>query len=220
MSEAAKATDPEAQVSYPIAPNGIFWSLQGEAHLRGFQMGFIRLAGCSVRCPGCDTNYQLGQRMTVAEITTRAFASWPHDRDQWVWITGGEPTDHDLGPLLKACARMGWRTALATSGCRPHIAPVDWLSVSPHTIDPAGFRQRYGNEVKLVDGLKELDLAAWIQEWDRKIDFMYRYVQPLSRRTSEGWGEDPASLERCLKILRDHPRWALSRQDHHVWSVS
>lgn len=72
--------------------------------------------------------------------------------------------------------------------------------------------------------LNGLDLEAWVSEWDHKIDFMYRYVQPMSKRwdaTSTGWTyvEDPASLERCLAFLKQHPRWALSRQDHHLWGV-
>ena len=42
--------------------------------------------------------------------------------------------------------------ALATSGCRRFIPPVDWLSVSPHDYET---QQLYGHEVKLVDGLNE-----------------------------------------------------------------
>lgn len=54
---------------------------------------------------------------------------------------------------------------------------------------------------------------------------MYRYVQPMSIKVADVTQfapgtkhvEDPASLERCLRFLEKHPRWALSRQDHHVW---
>ena len=203
-------------MKYPIAPNGIFWTLQGEGHLRGFQMGFIRLAGCSVGCPQCDTDYSVSEKLTPEEIVTRCFQVFPHgDRDQWVWITGGEPTDHDLRPLLSALSTAGYRVALATSGVRPHIPPVDWLSVSPHSVEPGRFRQRYGNEVKLVDGLHGLDPEAWAAAWD-STDFMYRYVQPMSR----GKVECLESLARCLAFLKKHPRWALSRQDHHYWNVA
>lgn len=205
---------------YPIAPNGIFWSIQGEAHLRGFQMGFVRLAGCSVGCPSCDTNYSVNRRMTPAEVVAEAEETWPKDRDRWVWITGGEPTDHDLKPLLRAFTGAGYRVAVATSGKRPLVPPVDWLSVSPHSIEPSGFLQRYGDEVKLVDGLNGLDLEAWAEQWDSVVDFAYRYVQPMSARGASGFVEDPASLARCLAFLRRHPKWALSRQDHHVWAVS
>lgn len=207
-------------VSYAVAPGGIFWSLQGEAHLRGFQMAFVRLAGCSVGCPGCDTNYSVAEKLAPEEVAARVAQVMPIDRDQWVWITGGEPTDRDLRPLLAALKARGWSVALATSGAHRMIPPVDWLSVSPHSSDPAKFIQRYGNEVKLVDGLNGLDLDEWHAAWDSRVDFLYRYVQPASVLAGGRWVEDDGSLARCLAFLRKHPRWALSRQDHHVWGVS
>jgi organic radical activating enzyme len=203
---------------YPLSPDAIFWTIQGEKHLRGFQMAFLRLGGCSVGCAGCDTNYRVTERATVEEIVSRVAAVTPKgDRDWWVWITGGEPTDHDLRPLLAGLKRAGFSTALATSGVRRVIPPVDWLSVSPHSADPAAFQQRYGNEITLCEGLNGLDLNAWYTAWpDNRTDFMYRYVQPLWR---DG-GECPESLNRCKAFLRKHPRWALSRQDHKHWGVS
>ena len=216
-------TDPNDPLRYALAPNGVFWSIQGEAHLRGFQMTFVRLAGCSVGCPQCDTNYSVAARATAPEVVDLVRGVQPPgDRDGWVWITGGEPTDRDLRPLLGALKGAGYSTALATSGVNRMIPPVDWLSVSPHSSDPARFQQRYGNEVKLIDGLHGLDLEQWADQWDREIDFMYRYVQPISRRdaTNTRWVESPESLARCLGFLRRHPRWALSRQDHHHWSVA
>jgi hypothetical protein len=116
-----------------------------------------------------------------------------------------------------------WRGAvdLITAGypCQPEIPPVDWISVSPHGCAPAQFQQRYGHEIKLVDNLNGLDLETWLSIWpDDKTDFMYRYVQPLSR-IDDARREDPESLKRCLNFLRDHPRWSLSRQDHHYWGV-
>jgi 7-carboxy-7-deazaguanine synthase len=115
---------------YPLARNPIFWTLQGEGHLRGFQMAFIRLAGCSVGCAECDTDYAVAERVELSEIVRRVLAVTPSEtRDRWVWITGGEPTDHDLKPLLKALRGAQYSTALATSGSRRFIPPVDWLSV-------------------------------------------------------------------------------------------
>ena len=208
--------------TYAIAPNGIFWTIQGEGHLRGFQMAFVRLAGCSVGCPGCDTNYSVDRKLEVDDIIYQVREVMPeHDRDQWVWITGGEPADRDLRPLLQAIKAEGWSTAVITSGSKRMIPPVDWLSVSPHSADPEKFQQRYGNEVKLVDGLNGLDLDEWYEEWpDDRTDFMYRYVQPLWIGSPDRGGEDPESLKRCMAFLKKHPRWALSRQEHKLWGVS
>lgn len=202
---------------YPLSPNPIFRSWQGEGHLRGFPMVFVRLGGCSVGCAGCDTDYRVDARATEDEIAERVGAVTPAgDRDRWVWVTGGEPTDHDLRPLLGALKRSGYSTAVATSGVRRVIAPVDWLSVSPHSSHISQFSQRYGNELKVVDGLNGMSLDAWAAAWpDDQTDFMYRYVQPISLNGVE----DPASLARCMAFLREHPNWALSRQDHIVWQI-
>ena len=220
-------------MKYPIAKNGIFWSVQGEGHLRGFQMAFVRLAGCSVGCPECDTDYSVarGQHpedvrgsMTAEEVAEAAWKVTPEgatssdryrSRDRWVWITGGEPLDHDLGPLYKALRARGFSLALATSGKFRAIQPLDWLSVSYHGHHP--FAQRYGNELKLVVGLNGLDPFDFIRKNpDQDTDFFYRYVQPL---TVDGV-EDPKSLEICKEFLRAHPDWGLSRQDHVAWGVA
>lgn len=198
---------------YPLSPNPIFWSIQGEAHLRGFQMCFIRLAGCSVGCPGCDTDYSKNSTATAEEIADEANAATPEDAiDRWAWITGGEPADHDLRDLIAALRARRFSVAVATSGHKRVIPPVDWLSVSPH--DPGRLVQPYGNEVKLVDGLNGLSLKAL--DLSRFQRFMYRYVQPMSRAGRE----DPESLKRCLDFLKVSPDWSLSRQDHLHWGVA
>lgn len=199
---------------YSLSPNPIFWTLQGEGHLRGFQMAFVRLAGCSVGCAECDTDYGVAERAELDGIVERVSSVTPaKSRDRWVWITGGEPTDHDIGPLLRSLKSAGFSTALATSGVRRFIPPVDWLSVSPHENELA---QRYGSEIKLADGLSGLDLEDWhSRNPDDTTDFMYRYAQPLSI----GGVESSSSLARCLAFVRRRPNWSLSRQDHRHWGV-
>ena len=197
------------EVRYPVAE--IFFTIQGEGHLRGFQQTFIRLAGCSVGCPECDTDYRVRERLTAQEIAERAASVTPTMIDPWAWITGGEPTDHELRPLLVALRQKRFSTAVATSGQKRVIPPVDWISVSPHRAD---FLQRYGHEIKIVPGLNGLALDQW-EETLQTTAFLYRYVQPLWKDGAE----DPDSLEQCLAFMKTHPNWALSRQDHKYWSV-
>ena len=201
---------------YPLTSNPVFWTIQGEGHLRGFQMCFVRLAGCSVGCPGCDTDYRKKEMATPEEIAQRADAvTPPNARDRWVWITGGEPTDHDLVPLIRALRAKRFSIAVATSGHRRVIPPVDWLSVSPH--DPSKWMQTYGSEVKIVPGLNGFAIEDFLRAHpDDQTDFMYRYVQPLSIEKAE----DAESLRTCLEFVRANPNWALSRQDHHHWGVA
>ncbi len=200
---------------YNIAPNGVFWSIQGEAHLRGFQMAFLRLAGCSVGCPRCDTDYSVYSKHNAEELADMVIDVFPEGyRDRWVWITGGEPYDRPMRPLIAEFRKRGLSIAVATSGKHRAIESVDWLSVSYHGGYPLA--QKYGHEIKLIDGLNGLDLWKFLEDYpDDQTDFWYRYVQPLSANGVE----DRGSLERCLEFVSEHPNWALSRQDHVYWGL-
>jgi 7-carboxy-7-deazaguanine synthase len=200
---------------YALSPNPIFWSLQGEGRLRGDPMVFVRLAGCSVGCNNCDTDYRVDSRATVSEILDRVRGVTSPVDYPWVWITGGEPTDHDLRPLLTALKAASYRIAVASSGVRavPDDLPIDWLSISPHS---GNLQQHHGSEIKLVDRLGDLVLEQWIARWpDIELRFAHRYVQPLSVNGCES----PSSLAHCMRFLREHPTWSLSRQDHVHWRV-
>ncbi len=204
--------------TYSVAPDGIFWSIQGEAHLRGFQMAFLRFAGCDVGCTECDTDYRVAERLTVDAIAERLADVAPSNtKDRWVWITGGEPVLQHLRPVYRRLRQDGWSIGLATSGKHRAIEPVDWLSVSYH--GGYALRQAYGNELKLVEGLNGLDLNAFISEYpDNATDFLYRYVQPLWDPNTNA--ECPRSMARCIDFLKKHPNWSLSRQDHKLWGLA
>lgn len=184
--------------------------------MRGMQMCFVRLAGCSVGCPHCDTDYAKQEMATAAEIAARAHAATPRTaRKRWVWLTGGEPTDHDLTALIAALRAQRFSIALASSGHRAVTANVDWLSISPH--DPAKWVQLSGDEMKIVPGLNGFGIEDFrAAHPDERTDFTHRYVQPLSI----GKQEDPASLRNCLEFVQANPDWSLSRQDHHYWNVA
>jgi 7-carboxy-7-deazaguanine synthase len=189
---------------YAIAPGGIFWSIQGEAHLSGVQMAFVRLAGCSIGCAMCDTDYSVRERLSLHEVVERVAAITPDGlRERWVWITGGEPTDHDYEPLARALKQAGYFVAMATAGTKPVTFPFDWLSVSPH--DPSTWVQKYGHELKIVPHLG--NVAFDLSPFDDG-DFMFRYLQPVEV------GGQMMNLAECVAVLKINPRWALSIQIH------
>ena len=54
----------------------IFSSIEGEGKRQGELCTFIRLAGCNMRCPYCDTKYSyddksIVQKMTVNEVAKK-----------------------------------------------------------------------------------------------------------------------------------------------------
>ena len=195
-------------LTYPLATQGIFATIQGEGALLGVPMTFVRLAGCSVGCPQCDTNYRITERLSVTAIAERVLALG----NTWTWVTGGEPADYDLWPLLESLRLCG-KIALATSGHKPLGAwgrLVDFLSVSPH--DAAQCVLWRGSQVNLVPGLNGLRLADFISKVeDMEHGFASHYVTPLS-----GSAE---SLQECLQWVKQHSRWRVGIQAHKAWGL-
>lgn len=197
-----------SDITYPLAPQGVYWTVQGEGHLAGEPMVFVRLAGCSVGCPGCDTDYRVSERVTPKEIARRVVeAGTP--ATVWVWLTGGEATDHDLLPLLEELHGAEFNIALATAGvrrlARQERSLVDHLSVSPHNLER--WTQRAGAELKLTPGLNGLRLEdVEVALEAEPTTFTHHFVQPL-------WG-DAESLRQCLDWVARKPGWRLSFQGH------
>lgn len=104
--------------------HSIFYTLQGEGPFAGQRSVFIRLAGCNLQCPGCDTEYTEGrQRFHVDTILGMVRAVIPPlhtSRKPLVVITGGEPFRQDLYPLVTVLAAAGFKIQIETNGV---IAP-------------------------------------------------------------------------------------------------
>jgi organic radical activating enzyme len=80
----------------------IFYTLQGEGPFTGHASIFIRLAGCNLNCPWCDTNYTEGRRTlmiaTIFDLVSRIIREHPHTK--LVVLTGGEPLRQNIVPLI------------------------------------------------------------------------------------------------------------------------
>lgn len=112
----------------------IFYSIQGEGATCGRAAVFIRLGGCSLGCRWCDTKYAWhgGQAWEVAALVA-ALCAYPARR---VVVTGGEPFEQDLAPLLAALRHQGYTIEIETAAfvplARVQCAPLaDQLNVSP-----------------------------------------------------------------------------------------
>lgn len=75
---------------------GIWRTIQGEGPLAGTPAVFLRLAGCNLACPSCDTDYTTGRKeMPFDDILNDIDKAWdlsvyPSSR-RLIVITGGEP---------------------------------------------------------------------------------------------------------------------------------
>lgn len=205
-----------SEVHYPLAPEGVFLSLQGEGALAGTPMVFVRLAGCPVNCPGCDTDYAVHERVGIEALRERIQAV--RGCAEWLWFTGGEPVAHDLAPLLSLALELGLHAALATSGtiklpAHTVYSSVDFLSVSPHTLGES-WQQRWGDQLNIVPGLNGLTLPEV-----RDADFSgfppgKRYITPLA-----GADGKPVNLAECIDFVLHNRGWKLGGQWHKHWGL-
>src|SRR6478752_6982673 len=89
-------------MKYPVAER--FFAPQGEGLLTGVPTAFIRLVGCSVGkgvCTACDTEFeQMHHNLGGGLYDETALSTWARDMHN-ICITGGEPLDRDLKPLLQ-----------------------------------------------------------------------------------------------------------------------
>lgn len=70
----------------------IFSSIEGEGKRQGELCTFIRLAGCNMRCPYCDTKYSYDDKSIVQKMTVNEVAKKIQLLNiKNVTITGGEP---------------------------------------------------------------------------------------------------------------------------------
>jgi 7-carboxy-7-deazaguanine synthase len=144
--------------------NEIFWSAQGEGLQSGTASIFVRLAGCSLRCPYCDSRsaWSCGSEMSVSEIVedvAKLKTAYPQAR---LVITGGEPLEQELKGLLSALKRRQYFVAVETNGLHFQDLPFDWWTVSPkdassYRVHPRLFAK--AGEFKLLV-TPALDLAA------------------------------------------------------------
>lgn len=96
----------------------IFPTIQGEGPYTGERAIFIRLAGCNLQCPGCDTQYTEGRRTeTVTNIVYQIREAI--EPEELVVITGGEPFRQNISILANTLYALGYKVQVETNGTLP-----------------------------------------------------------------------------------------------------
>ena len=183
--------------------NETFLSLQGEGHFTGTPAFFLRLAGCNLACPFCDTNHQSYKEMSEEEIALEACRHKPRH----IVITGGEPALQLTQSLVDKLHEAGFFIQVETNGTLPLPEGIDWVTVSPKETPI----------LKRVDELKvlfkgdgtDLSIADQIQAKE------YR-LQPLDT------GDEMRNriiLRDTIAYVLEHPKWSLSLQTHKMLGI-
>ena len=194
---------------YPVVET--FHSLQGEGYWAGTNAFFIRLGGCNVHCPWCDTkeswNTTLHPHYYVSDL-----AKLVHQvSTAIVIITGGEPLMHDLSSLTTAIKDLGMAVHLETSGAYPYSGNFDWVTFSPKQFkSPHPSIYEHANEIKVVI-TSEYDLKWAEQQAALVPPKTLKYLQPE-------WNT-PKSKEIIIKYVLNNPQWRISLQTHKLLKV-
>ena len=196
-----------------------FHSLQGEGLHSGRSAFFVRLAGCGVGCPWCDTKHSWPEeghpRLAMGDLARQAQRA----RDEgaaFVVITGGEPLQHDLGPLCASLTDVA-PLHLETSGVHPLSGRFDWITLSPKRHAPP--------RPELLASCQELKVVV---SDEADLDFaetMAASAAGTSWQAGEGnprgphlllqpeWN-NPRGQALAISHVRSHPAWRLSLQSH------
>ena len=185
-----------------------FHSLQGEGLHAGRSAFFIRLAGCNVGCPWCDTKHSWPEaahpRRPLGELAAEATAAAAAGA-AFVVITGGEPLQQPLDGLCAALAPVGLPLHLETSGVGCLSGRFDWITLSPKPHrPPAVDLLARGDELKVV--VTSQDDLAFAEAMAAAAAGPELLLQPA-------W-DDPAAQALAVAYVRRHPSWRLSLQSH------
>lgn len=186
---------------YPI--HETFHSWQGEGEHAGKAAFFVRLFGCPVHCPWCDSagtwhpeyipkNIEKRDAESIAEA---ALATMP----DFIVVTGGEPTIHDLEPLTRAFENRGLKRHLETSGSFKISGSFDWVTLSPKWLSPP-LREslEMASEFKLIveDGNS---VDRWVETLGDAIDERSVWLHPeWSKR------KDYRILKSITEFVKEH----------------
>ncbi|WP_404603863.1 4Fe-4S cluster-binding domain-containing protein, partial [Raoultella planticola] len=82
--------------------HSIFSTIQGEGPFCGRPAVFVRLAGCNLQCPGCDTEYtqnreRLNYGSILQNIEERLMST--SSNANLIVISGGEPFRQNIAPF-------------------------------------------------------------------------------------------------------------------------
>ena len=223
------------KMHYPI--NEIFQTIQGEGVFTGLPAIFVRLPGCPVGCPWCDTRHTWvvdpEREVAPGEVLDRSNESdgWSKMstedilasftrlgyRARHVVLTGGEPCLYDLRELSSALVASGYQVQIETSGTSEVLTHEQtWVTVSPKIGMKGGLpvlvsALERANEIKhpvaTEHHIEELD--ALLATARLRPDVMIA-LQPISQKARA------TELAMATCIARN---WRLSIQTHKYLNI-
>lgn len=189
-----------------------FYTLQGEGYHSGRAAYFIRLAGCDVGCVWCDVKESWTispeQYLTIDQLP-EALSNAAAD---FVVITGGEPTMHDLTELTSVLKENGFEIAIETAGVHPLKGHIDWYCFSPKKFK-APIEEAYSkaNELKIV--IAHPSDFEWAETHAQKVGPNCKlYLQTE-------WEKQDRLLPLIIDYIKRNKKWKISLQSHKYMQI-
>jgi organic radical activating enzyme len=181
--------------------NEIFCSIQGEGANTGMSAVFVRLAGCNLKCPFCDTKHEDYIEMSIDEIRSRIEE---YDCPVIIW-TGGEPTLQLTDEILEHLD--SFFHCIETNGTNPVPSLINYIACSPKVsigLLNKNFKKvdEFRYPVKVGDALPEFDILP---------DAEHYFLSPID--------VSPENIKYCLKLIKENPIWRLSVQIHKLLNI-
>lgn len=214
-----------------LAVHGIFSTIQGEGPFCGYPCVFIRLAGCNLQCPACDTDYtSVRDMLTHWDIANRVQMLMPYIGGLVV-ITGGEPFRQNITPLCdRLIFGLGCTVQVETNGTLPppkHLHNSVHIVVSPKagkvnhlTVARAVcFKYVLSSNSIAADGLPTLALGHSAVPHVARPPEGYKgriYLQPMDAQDPV---QNAANIKAVINSCRTHG-YILQLQIHKILGVA
>jgi organic radical activating enzyme len=194
----------------PVAEE--FYSVQGEGVNAGTAAYFVRLGGCDVHCPWCDSketwDAEKFQETSVEDIARRA-SETPCCN---VVVTGGEPLMYNLYPLSENLEKQCLSIWLETSGTHPLTGNFDWITVSPKkNKPPLDEVLECANELKMIISNGESLLEA--EKYAKKVPAGCALLLQAE------WNNFEKANALIFDYVLKHPVWKISLQTHKILKI-
>lgn len=184
--------------------NEIFYSLQGEGFHTGMPAVFLRMSGCNLKCPFCDTNHRDGTFMTTDEIMNEV-CRYP---SRHIILTGGEPALQVDRSLIETLHDAGFIIHIETNGTHTLPDGIDWITCSPKDTACPGEMSKV-----VLNRIDEIKIVYTGQDVETQVNKLpkaqYYALQPCS-------GEN---IDETIDYVLSHPRWNLSLQTHKIINI-
>lgn len=223
-------------IAHTYRVNSFFYSLQGEGANTGRAALFVRFAGCNLRCPFCDTEFDTFTTYSAEDIVSRLLGycndNGLAEKKPIVVLTGGEPTLQADEYLVDMLHSEGFYVAMESNGTLPVPANLDWLTVSPKTMEPCSYDT--AEEIKVVftqamakgdtavlDRLSRLPVQNTTACDESGVSACPVHVPQLFLQPCDTGDNtlNAAIVKACVEYIKHHPQWRLSLQTHKLIGI-